>query len=69
MNTEQLEQRVILLEHEVARIKQRVAVDDQSWWERITGTFADDEDFDRAMQLGRDYRESLRVTDSESDAD
>ena len=32
------------------------------WWEEITGTFADDSTYDEAMQLGREYRNSLRST-------
>jgi hypothetical protein len=30
------------------------------WWEEILGSFANDPAYDEAMQLGRQYRESLR---------
>ncbi|MGK7890438.1 MAG: hypothetical protein AB4042_13965 [Leptolyngbyaceae cyanobacterium] len=32
----------------------------QPWWEQIAGSFADDPVYDAAMQLGRDYRDSLQ---------
>jgi hypothetical protein len=58
---EQLEERVALLEAEVTRLKNKV---DQNmpvkWWEQIAGTFADNPAYDEAMQLGREYRDSLR---------
>jgi hypothetical protein len=58
---EQLEERVALLEAEVTRLKHKV---DQNipvkWWEQIAGTFADNPAYDEAMQLGREYRDSLR---------
>jgi len=63
MSTEQLEERVATLEIELAELKSSLAHNapsSQPWWERICGTFADDADFDEAVQLGREYRESLR---------
>lgn len=30
------------------------------WWEKISGTFADNSVYDEAMRLGRKYRDSLR---------
>jgi hypothetical protein len=59
---EKLEERVALLEAEVAEIKHKIN-DNSSftpWWEKIAGTFADNPAYDEAMQLGREYRESLR---------
>jgi hypothetical protein len=58
---EQLEKRVALLEAEVARLKRQVESDSSStpWWEKIAGTFADNSAYNEAMQLGREYRESL----------
>jgi hypothetical protein len=58
-----LEARLAILEAEVERLKSKVeAVDNMSipWWERIAGTFADDPHHEKAMTLGRSYRESLR---------
>lgn len=58
---EQLEERVALLEAEVARLKRKVESDSSStpWWEKIAGTFAHNSAYDEAMQLGREYRKSL----------
>jgi hypothetical protein len=59
-----LEERVELLEAEVARLKQNPAETEPTgpWWKRIWGTFKDDPDCQEAMRLGREYRESLRPT-------
>ena len=59
---EQLEERVALLEAEVDRLKRTIVNNSapQPWWEKITGTFSDNPDYDEAMKLGREYRESLR---------
>lgn len=59
---EQLEERVALLEAEVARLKRKVESDSSQspWWEKITETFANNWAYDEAMRLGREYRESLR---------
>lgn len=64
---EQLEERVALLEAEVARLKQKVDSDvpAKPWWEQIVGTFADNPAYDEAMQLGREYRDSLRPGSNE----
>jgi len=35
------------------------------WWEKITGTFADSLDYDKAMQLGKKYRDSQRKTSTQ----
>jgi hypothetical protein len=58
----QLEERLTLLEAEVARLRRKVESGSSPtpWWEKIAGTFADDSSYDEAMQLGREYRESLR---------
>lgn len=37
------------------------------WWERIVGTFRDNPEYDEAMRLGREYRESLRPQDEAKD--
>jgi hypothetical protein len=59
---EQLEERVALLEAEIDRLKRMIVNNSapQPWWEKITGTFSDNADYDEAMKLGREYRESLR---------
>jgi hypothetical protein len=59
-----LEERVAALESEVARLRERLAEEKPPavvpWWEQIYGTFADSPEYEEAMRLGRDYRESLR---------
>ncbi|HZS03436.1 MAG TPA: hypothetical protein VFD58_01055 [Blastocatellia bacterium] len=60
MAVSKLEMRVAALEAEMARLKQKVEGPELPWWEKIWGTFANDPDYDKAMELGRKYRESLR---------
>lgn len=58
-----IEARLESLEAEVARLKKQMdgtAANDLPWWEKHWGIFADDPDYDAAMALGRQYRESLR---------
>ncbi len=67
MSNSEIETRLATLESELESLKlefrsKRV----KPWWEAIVGSFADDEAYDEAMQLGRDYRESLRPSETES---
>ena len=57
-----LEQRVADLEAEVATLKRKLDNLDRTtpWWEQIAGTFENDPIYEKAMQLGREYRQSLR---------
>jgi hypothetical protein len=60
---EELEQRIAVLEAEVAKLKQQGKngeSDNRPWPEKIFGTFANDPDYDEAMRLGREYRESTK---------
>ncbi len=60
---ELLEKRLESLEREMKEVRQRLgqpASSEIPWWEKIAGTFANDPDYDKAMELGRKYRESLR---------
>ena len=69
MATLSLEERVAMLEEEVARLKQERASATgaaEPWWEEIRGTFKDDPHYVEAMRLGREYRESLRPKEDES---
>lgn len=62
MATGSLEDRVAMLETELARLKVKIekSTNSQPWWEKIAGTFAKDPIYREAMRLGRKYRESLR---------
>ena len=68
MATQSLEERVATLEAEVAELKERLAASQQKdavpWWERRFGAFKDDPEYDEAMRLGREYRESTRPAES-----
>ncbi len=59
---EQLEERVAQLEAEVARLRDKIdsSASPRPWWEQVAGTFANNPAYDEAMQLGREYRISLR---------
>ena len=64
-----LEERVAALEEEVALLKAQSSNapgTEKPWWEQIFGTFANDRMFDEAMELGRQYRLSLREDDHAS---
>jgi hypothetical protein len=63
MATVKLEERVAVLEAEVALLKAKVAGQaggEVPWWKQIKGSFANDPAFLEAMRLGREYREALR---------
>lgn len=62
MTSAQLEKRVAALEVELAKLKSRVEGEDAAkpWWERIAGAFEDDVVYKKAMDLGRQYRRSLK---------
>lgn len=61
-----LEARVVSLENEVNHLKgllkssQSATTEKKDWLDDIWGSFADNPDYDKAMELGRKYRESLR---------
>jgi hypothetical protein len=61
MSPKALEKRVAALEEELAQLKTKVekAKPEKPWWERIAGTFETDPVYEKAMKLGRDYRQSL----------
>jgi hypothetical protein len=55
-------ERIARLESQVSRLSHDAAVTTSAtpWWKTIVGVFQDDPEFDEAMRLGREYRESLR---------
>jgi hypothetical protein len=69
MSTNILEERLSELEKRVRRIEERSGVsceENAPWWRKIAGRFRDNPEFDEAMRLGREYRESLRPDEPES---
>lgn len=62
-----LENRVKALEVELADLKKSVSArrsgDTQPWWERILGSFQNDESYKEAMQHGANYRNQQRSTE------
>lgn len=67
MSGTSLEERVTAVETELARLKELMERDAPEpavpWWKRISGVYRDDSEFEEAMRLGREYRESLRPDD------
>lgn len=72
MIQESLETRMTAVETELNRVKQQLAAEQPlpavPWWEKIYGTFADSEEYEEAMRLGREYRASQRPPDDEENA-
>jgi hypothetical protein len=68
-----LEDRVAVLESEVARLKEQMTKEHPRlpvpWWERIYGTFADSSEYEQAMRLGRAFREAQRPVGEEPAAE
>jgi hypothetical protein len=63
MATTEIEIRVLALESEVATLKDKLAKIEKSppnWWQKISGTFAEDADYEEVMRLGREYRVAQR---------
>ena len=58
----ELENRVAAIEQELAEIKKALCGngDSKPWWERIADTFHGSAEYQEAMQLGSEYRKSLR---------
>lgn len=69
MATTSIEERLRVLEFEVTQLKERILPDvsqpEATWWKKIVGVYRDDPEFEEAMRLGREYRESLRPTEDE----
>ena len=61
-----LEKRVEALEKELALLKQSKSSDEtKPWWERIAGSFLGNDEYREAMELGSEYRESLRPSNAD----
>ena len=63
-----LEDRIALIEAELEALKRKLENKEESkprGWRSVVGVFANDPEFEEAMRLGREYRESLRPKDDE----
>jgi hypothetical protein len=64
-------ERIARLEEQVAELTQQARVTpaepEPAWWKQIVGVFKDDPEFEEAMRLGREYRESLRQEEATED--
>lgn len=61
--TGELEERIVILETEVARLKETINMPrrpHERWWHEIAGTFANCHEFEEAVRLGREYREAQK---------
>lgn len=59
-----IEQRIASLESDVAQLKLAARysrLPRKRWWRELLGKYAGDPDFEEAMRLGREYRESQRA--------
>ena len=64
-----VEERLTAIEAELARLKEIKRNSESNpvpWWEKIRGDFKDDPDYDKAMELGRKWRESFRPKDDDA---
>ncbi len=71
MTNGEIENRIAVLEAEVASLKSKVEKKDDKneipWWKQRIGMFADNPAYDEAMRLGREYRESQKMVYDEDD--
>lgn len=67
-----IEERLSVIEKELAHIKQQLITEKPPSpphpWDKVFGSFANSAGFEEAVQLGREYRESLRPKDDEDAA-
>ncbi len=64
MTTFEVEERLARLEAEVEALKREradITPVQQPWWEQISGVFKDSPEFEEAVRLGREWRESQRM--------
>ena len=63
MSPSKVEERLSKLEAEVTQLKLSLSASPEPikpWWESIVGVFADDDAFDEAIAIGREYRRSYK---------
>jgi hypothetical protein len=65
-----IEERLSVVEKELAQIKEQMATDHlqptSHSWDHVFGSLANSKGFDEAVRLGREYRESLRPKDEDT---
>lgn len=64
-----LEQRVAVLEKLVNDLRAELTARPGNWLDRLTGSVKDQEAFEEAMRLGREFRRTGRVPDQLDDSD
>jgi hypothetical protein len=68
MPAQTLEERVAILEKEVANLKNSPAEHTpKPWWEEIRGVFKNDPAYEEAMRYGREWRESQQMEYEDED--
>jgi phage-related minor tail protein len=63
MSPSKVEERLSRLEAEVTQLKRSLlnsADTVKPWWDNIVGVFADDPNFEEAIAIGREYRQSYK---------
>ncbi len=69
MSPSTIEERLTAVEIKLEQLQQKKQdgkAAEPRGWQKIVGIFADDSEFEEAMRLGREYRESLRPKDDEA---
>jgi hypothetical protein len=73
MATRTLEDRLTIVEQELERLKRQIQADKpqdtEPRWKQIIGVFKDCPEFEEAVRLGREWRESQRMEYDEDDAE
>ncbi len=63
-----VEERLAILEREVAELKRASPQRKGNWIEKITGTFKGDPEFGEILRLGKEIRDADRPKDANGDA-
>ena len=63
--TTTLEDRVKVLENEVAELKRRAASGPKNWLDRVLGSMEKHPGFQEVLRLGREFRETYRPDEAE----
>lgn len=62
-----VEERLTLIEKELAELKRKLPSSKRGWIARISGSFKDDPDFGEILRLGREIRDAEGPEDAEGD--